>query len=138
MKTLHKFLDKNRIFVHIALAVYWITLILLTSLPQDYIPRVGTSDKTAHFLAYFLLAMLLHLALKYQTFSQPLRKGRYWYTLIIAGVFGCINEFSQKFIPGRFYELYDLAANFIGILLGMVVIWFIFDLRRNTITEKIN
>jgi len=72
-------------------------------------------DKISHFLLFGFLSFLVNLALKAKTF-------RLWKinlllgTLIVLAVV-TIEEFSQKFIRGRSFDLIDLVADFAGIIL---------------------
>lgn len=46
-----------------------------------------------------------------------------------------IDEFHQKFVPGRSFEIYDLLADFGGILIGVVSARYLF-FRNKTNTEN--
>lgn len=77
--------------------------------------RFPYGDKISHFLLMGFLSFLINLALKAKTF-------RLWKidlllgTLIVLAVV-TIEEFSQKFIRGRSFDLIDLVADFAGIIL---------------------
>ena len=68
-------------------------------------------DKANHFMAFFTLYILISLG--YNTLS-PLMK----ISLLLA--FGLQIEIVQSFIDGRYFSLLDVAADSIGIAMGMI------------------
>ena len=68
-------------------------------------------DKSNHFIAFFVLYVLLSLA--YQNFSTLLKA-----VLLLA--FGMQIEIVQSFIDGRYFSMLDVVADSIGIALGIV------------------
>lgn len=72
----------------------------------------GFWDKQNHFIAFFVLFILLSFA--YQTLTTVKKIG----LLIIVGF---QIEITQYFIPDRFFSLLDIVADSIGILIGIVV-----------------
>ncbi len=94
-------------------------------MPSNSLPTVAISDKINHLLAYFGLAVLLNLTLHFQgKFDLSLNKTAI-FTLIIASLYGAADELHQLFVPGRYAEFFDWIANFIGVVLGILVAYFI-------------
>jgi VanZ family protein len=74
------------------------------------IPVIENSwDKANHFIAFFVLYILLSLA--YQHFSTLLK-------VLLLLAFGMQIEIVQSFIDGRFFSMLDVFADSVGITLG--------------------
>lgn len=121
-----KYLEENRTrFVYIPLIVYWLILLTATTIPVDSVPSFGVGDKLKHFGAYFILASLLYFTLLFQQKSSYLRTYAAIFTVVIAVTYGALDEIHQMFVPGRFAEFLDWAADFAGSLCGALAMqWF--------------
>ena len=73
-----------------------------------YIPY---GDKIMHAILYGIMTMLLNFGLKYKKFYN-LQLGA-----IIVFTFAVLEECSQYYIPSRTFDVYDILADFIGIIL---------------------
>lgn len=73
-------------------------------------------DKQNHFIAFLVLYILLGLA--YRDFSTA--KKTTVMTLIAFQI-----EITQYFIPGRCFSLLDIAADAVGVVLGILIYRFI-------------
>ena len=82
-----------------------------SSLPMQLLS--GVSDKLLHFLAYVVLGFL------------PVLWAERWRTaitvLLSMAALGLALECGQTFVPGRGFELADLAADDAGILSGALI-----------------
>ncbi|HSL89018.1 MAG TPA: VanZ family protein [Ignavibacteriaceae bacterium] len=126
-----EYLKKNKIYlVYLPLGVYWLTLFIATSIPTEYIPSVGVSDKLNHFFAYLVLSVLLYLTFIFQEKAPFLREYPATFTLLIGSVYGIIDELHQLLIPGRHAEVLDWIADFIGVIAGVIIVKLLF-LRIN-------
>jgi VanZ family protein len=76
------------------------------------------SDKSLHFIGFFILSLLLIF-----TFKNYTAKRVYLKSLLIAVVIGILIEIIQLFIPARSFSLLDLAADLGGIFLAMLFSW---------------
>lgn len=72
------------------------------------------ADKVGHASAYAVLGGLLMLA-----------TGRVWLAVLLATLFGVSDEIHQYFVPGRHADPFDLLADFVGALLGALVVAFL-------------
>lgn len=118
-----EYLRKNKIYlVYLPLGVYWIALFIATSIPTEYIPSVGVSDKLNHFFAYMVLSVLLHLTFIFQEKLPLLREYPASFTLLIGCVYGIVDELHQMLIPGRHAELLDWIADFFGVIAGVLIV----------------
>jgi len=111
--------------VYIPLAIYWIILFTATSLPIERLPSVGFNDKINHFLAYFILAVLVNLTLIYQRKSRFLFQKAPIVTIIIGLLYGAFDELHQIFVPGRFAETLDWMADGLGTIVGVLVVYYL-------------
>lgn len=100
----------------------------VSSLSRIPTPDLGIAfaDKAAHFLEYAFFVLLLIRA-----FSNPLVSSRrfvlYGLAVVVSLVFAALDEYHQKFVPGRTADLYDLAADSLGILAGSTVRFCMFE-----------
>jgi len=123
---LFKYLEKRKVWlVYIPLAIYWIILFTATSLPIERLPSVGFNDKINHFLAYFILAVLVNLTLIYQRKSRFLFQKAPIVTIIIGLLYGAFDELHQIFVPGRFAETLDWMADGLGTIVGVLVVYYL-------------
>lgn len=84
--------------------VYW----------QDFIFK-----KTAHFIEYFIFAILVYRSLRNTTsFSQ---KKILAFSFIITVVYAASDEFHQSFVPGREPRVRDVLIDSAGSLTGLVL-----------------
>ena len=121
-----RFLKEHRLyFVYTPLILYWIILLIATSLPAPDLPDVWGSDKLKHFLAYAVLAFLLNLSLLVQEKRSLSSKQAAFMTLGICLFYGLFDEIHQIFIPGRSAELLDLAADVTGALTGVIIVLYL-------------
>ncbi|MBU1114551.1 MAG: VanZ family protein [Bacteroidetes bacterium] len=86
-------------------------------------PKIfGFSDKIKHFGAYLVLAFLLNFALIIQKKYSLINKYSIIFTFLIVLFYGLFDEVHQIFIPGRFFDWWDLVANGVGSLLGIILV----------------
>jgi VanZ family protein len=102
------------------LFVGWLVTVTIGSLlpPTSFPTWVdlgGNRDKIAHFVAYFVTALLFYLAFR------PRLKRTDIYAIIFAAGYGALLELAQLFVPGRTCSLGDLAANLSGVLFFFVL-----------------
>ncbi len=98
----------------------WMVLLTIGSfLPStdfpSWVDMGGNRDKVAHFVAYFITALLFYLA-----FRASLKKID-MYAVIFAAGYGAFMELAQLLVPGRTCSLGDLVANFSGVLFFFVL-----------------
>lgn len=102
--------------------ILWLCAIWgLSSIPSDSLntPKILGFDKLAHIGVYCVLGLLINRAFKGRKVSAPMRFLVYALLLLNAA----IDEYHQKFIPGRSVSGWDLLANSIGIISGFVAGW---------------
>ncbi len=83
-------------------------------------------DKLGHFILYGLLTFFIT-----RTFFSALpSKSRSWVTLSIGLILAlgiALEEFSQQYFSARTFDLIDLLASFLGVLVGG---WVAFKLKK--------
>ncbi len=111
--------------------IAWFFLVLiLICLPGDDLPKTDDwmsaifFDKWVHAVLFAVLAFL---------FMKPVCKSNFptkykWITVskiaLCASIWGLTTEFIQKFfIPGRAFDLWDWAADSVGVLLAVLTCW---------------
>ncbi len=98
----------------LGLGIFLITVLSL--LPGEKVKPLNLVwDKAAHAMAYGILALLVGL-----TFTRGLQR---W--LGILGLFGLggLLEIGQIYVPNRSASTFDMLANGIGILLGVLLLF---------------
>jgi len=133
---LYKILEKNKVgLIYIPLAVYWIVIFILTSIPMDEIPQYfNAQDKFEHFAAYFLLSFLLGFTFHFQKRFGNIKRKLFILTIAVALFYGAFDELHQMFIPGRFADIFDWLADAVGTLFGVLVVFIL--VRQNTAAAK--
>jgi len=110
---------------------YAALIFAISSFSRIPAPDLGITfaDKIAHFIEYGVFVILLLLA-----FSHPPISSRvivlYAFAVIVSIVFAGLDEYHQKFVPGRTADLYDLAADSLGIFVGSAIHFRFYRTRR--------
>ncbi|KYG78760.1 VanZ family protein [Roseivirga echinicomitans] len=105
-------------------SVSWaIVLAVLMLLPQDSFPesKLLSYDKIAHLGVFGILSFLVLWGKRNNKGKVRLENKYLWNSLTICVVYGLILESLQSVVPGRMTDIYDLLANTIGAIVGVVV-----------------
>jgi len=100
---------------------YLVLILLGSSIPGNSMPPVFafTWDKLLHVIEYTILGYLGYNAFRFEL-NRP------WFFVLIFGIFfGCVDEFWQSFTPGRFPSHYDIFADGIGVICGLMTAIFL-------------
>jgi len=81
-------------------------LVVGSLLPPHDVPVGDVNDKLLHFVAYAVVGMLATLAFR--------RTSHRVQCLVLLSLLGVALEFGQTLVPGRAFELADMAANGCG------------------------
>ena len=107
------------------LFIAWVlTIIIVSSTPSIPILKIHTAkaeirlDYILHFCEYGILAFLGFLSFAGNEFKISYRK----FILITMGLslFAILDEFHQKLIPGRSFNVKDILSNVVGVLAALV------------------
>ena len=132
------FLSNQRKFLYLPLGLYWLLIFILTSIPGNHVPKLfGVSDKIKHLGAYFVLAILLNFTLYVQNKFPILSRKSFYFTFLITLLYGVIDEVHQIFIPGRSFDWWDLVADVVGSLLGILFVKLVINENSNYISKKV-
>ena len=90
-----------------------------SSISADNIPRfdVPNIDKFFHLIEYFILGFLLVRAFTYSS-TNPKYIFIFIAAVIIGSLYGALDGFHQRFVPGRMCDIFDLLSDFIGSAIG--------------------
>lgn len=97
------------------LVVYWLAIFTGTHLPGSSMPAITVSDKILHALAYTGLSFLLAWALP----SMGKSLTHVTWAAVIALTYSCIDELTQMLVPSRSCDIFDIAADCVGIAIGL-------------------
>ena len=81
------------------------------------------TDKVVHAIIYFVLCWLARRAFYNQNVFLMLRNSSFLGAFIFSVVYGLLDEYHQKFVPGRTADFYDLIADTGGALLYVAIAW---------------
>lgn len=72
---------------------------------------------------FFVLCGLIKRALVNQEYLEVLKKYSGFAAILLTALYGAVDEFYQKFVPGRTSDIYDVVADTAGGLLYLLVFW---------------
>jgi VanZ family protein len=94
------------------------------------------NDKLNHFGAYGLLSILLYLNLHFQEKIKILSRFPAAFTVLIASIYGLLDEIHQMFVPGRSAEFLDWLADFLGSVTAVLIMGYILRKFKQNEFEK--
>lgn len=86
-------------------------------------------DKFAHMLLYLGFGLLLNRALS-SSKRAILNTHAVPFALVIGTSYAITDELHQAFVPHRLVSVYDLLADFLGLLLAQVILMAFYGIRR--------
>ena len=109
--------------------IAWFFLVLLLiCLPGDDLPKANDwmsaiyFDKWVHMGLFSVMTFLFLMPLKKIDFPMVKKNGTAFKICIALSIWGLTTELIQKyFIAGRSFDLWDWAADSVGILIGLIV-----------------
>jgi len=114
----------QKLFMIVAVGFFffmlWIIYLANTRTPNLFFYFVGSlpyGDKLGHFGLFGFLTFLSILGSNFKWFS--LGKIRVYYGAAVVMLFAIVEEFSQVFIVSRTFDLADLAADTVGIVMAI-------------------
>lgn len=100
----------------VVLLAYWALIFFGTHLPSARMPSLHASDKVYHCVAFAGLSFLLCWAIP----SSRVRWGKILVlSAVVALSYAVLDEWTQQFIPGRTCDIWDVAADSVGVVLGL-------------------
>jgi VanZ family protein len=110
-------------FAGYLLVVTTIFILVVSSIPSMPTLKIHTAktdirlDYLIHFLEYGFLAFLAYLTFTNSDFKMPLKK--YLLITFLVVCFALFDEFHQKLIPGRTFNVKDIISNLTGIVASL-------------------
>ena len=132
-------INKHHIAVF-ALCIYMLVICFLcfmnpADMPDPELDILGL-DKLVHLLMFVPFPVLAFLSI--QTQKKSLKANLTFITLIF--LIGCLlatgTEYIQKLTAYRSFELSDIAADFIGLLIGSIITFLYTTLKKTRINDK--
>ena len=103
--------------------VLWMALVYYSSsihgedIPKIDIPNI---DKLFHLVEYFILGALLVRA-----FANSSDRANFklilLFSILIASIYGVLDEFHQRFVSGRSPEIFDIVSDILGSFSGVLL-----------------
>lgn len=110
-------------FKFIAL-LYAVLIFIVSSIPEITPPSLGfqLEDKIYHFIEYSIFSFLLFLAF-FTAKTDFFKRNVFLFSSLIGIIYAYSDEFHQRLVPGRSYDLYDFLADCLGIILIQAILW---------------
>jgi VanZ family protein len=111
-------------------AVLWLLAILLATLtPGEQLPEtpdVIGFDKLVHLGLFFILTFLWYRVGR-KNRKEKLNKIKFITKYLVFGIgIAILVEYLQRFIPGRSFDFWDMAANILGGTIGTVCFYILY------------
>jgi VanZ family protein len=94
------------------------------------VPELAYSDKLLHFLAYAVLGALFLRAYKTLRVRNKISL-LIVLSILSSSLYGISDEIHQHFIPYRSFEYYDILADFLGSIFGVLIYQFAIEKLEN-------
>lgn len=121
--------------------IFYMALIFaVSSLQQPPLPTPKfewlSIDKVYHFIEYFILSVLLVIALVNVSPKWLPRQWIWFAAGLISILYGASDELHQMYVPGRFATLSDWLSDVVGAIAGVVGANIYFNRRKVNVTQK--
>ncbi len=106
-------MKKHKIYLFAYIAL----ILVISSIPGESVPSVVHLiwDKVLHFVEYGILGILLRRTHKKGDFIKTINLC--FYGIVV----GCIDELWQTLVPGRNGSHFDLMADALGVIFGVII-----------------
>ncbi|MBN1765229.1 MAG: VanZ family protein [Sedimentisphaerales bacterium] len=111
----------SKLLPWILLIIYWPAVFALTHYPRLPSVRIRGGDKLAHFTAYLILTGLFWIAM-YRSERPSLKKFKLYKIIILFGLYGALDEFTQTFV-NRTCSFYDWLFDMVGCLTALFLLY---------------
>jgi VanZ family protein len=112
-------MKRNTLIVYGPTLFYMLVIFMLSSMPHLKPPDLGFRpvDKLAHAVEFAVLGVLLF---RTATFRYAFSSRLFIILFCIGVLYGISDEIHQAFVPQRVSSVWDVAADAVGIFLGLV------------------
>lgn len=107
-------------------SVYYAFITLLSQIPGSAIAPAPFEnfDKLVHFSEYAVLGLFIGAAF-FSRGHLSLANPKIWAAFFLVCVLAWLDEFHQRFVPGRHSDWRDWAVDVLGAMFGMACYWLI-------------
>jgi len=118
---------------HLPVTLYAIVVIALSSIPNLNPPPIKllATDKLIHFVEYGIFALLA-----FRSFSNVGSVSQVNRATLVSALFICVfavfDEYYQRFVPGRFFDIYDILTDVCGAFLVLSLLWIRLKRKRDS------
>jgi polysaccharide biosynthesis protein VpsQ len=129
---MQKFIISLRPYARYAFFVWLLIIIILSSIPSVPTLKIHVAhsvfrlDYLMHFCEYGILSFLAFLAVAGEKFSLKMNKLMNIATIMI--IIAIFDELHQKLIPGRSYNIKDVASDITGIIFALLFCKIVFNI----------
>lgn len=109
---------------HLPAILYAALIIAVSSMPNLHAGAINVPglDKAAHFAEYAIFSVLV-----FRSFANISSRMHINYTFLLSllfiSIFAIIDEFYQRYIPGRDSDVLDIIFDLLGSILILFVLW---------------
>ena len=121
----------RKVLLFIPAILYYALIFILSSLRVKSQVSIPFFDKGLHLVEFALLGFLLSLGF-FLNFGSSVRV-KSGLTLAIGILLGCLDEIHQYFVPERSFEVLDMVADSIGILIGLTAFYYLSRTNRGKV-----
>ncbi len=127
----------KKILLFVPALLYYLLIFILSSIKFQIDAGIPSLDKGIHLVEFAILGFLLSLGFFLSFKTSP--RTQFTWVLISGILLGGGIEIYQYFLPVRSFEILDLVADSIGILIGLLVFLFLSRTEKGKIwTERIS
>ena len=93
-----------------------VLIIIAVLIPGPNLPDVsiGGFDKVIHVVMFLTWAIAVRFDFRSRSFSA-------WVVFLTGIVFSLLTEILQRLVEGRSFDIYDMAADAVGLLIGLLI-----------------
>lgn len=115
---------KPVIYYHLPFVAYAVLIYIVSSVHNLPSPQLAIVplDKFAHFLEYAVFAALTFRSFSRFVSSDAYQKAAFAAVVFLVG-FAVLDEYHQRFVPGRSSDSLDIVADTLGATLVLVLLW---------------
>jgi VanZ family protein len=124
----------RKIFLFIPAVFYYAFIFFLSSMSFKGQASVPFLDKGLHLVEFGLLGFLLSLGYFLGLKSSLRIKSSF--TLASGILLGCLDEIHQYFVPNRSFEVLDMVADSLGILIGLAAFYYFSRTNRGKVLTQ--
>jgi len=117
---------KSALFLISMGGIFLLSFLIYKLIPNPY--------EFTHLPEYAILSILIMRALDKEKLKRTnakkekikellIGKNPYFFSAMITGIIGTLDEIYQYFLPNRFFTWYDIFLNILGGILGLLIFW---------------